>query len=481
MKFHHSITISRTRKMEGEETDNISSLPEALLLNILSSLPFKEAAKTCILSKKWLKMWQSTNTVKNNQLECKDVEAYGAVEVAQRKAFKNFIKIWITLHKCHHLHDKFTLRVSPPSNCGDIVGAYVNFAVEDGVKDLELDFAESQSEDEHPEENIHDAVEFPRSLYENKKLHQKLESLKLHSCSFAPGNFANFVALKDVTLARIPLELESIRTLLSTCEWMESLSLKNCWDIESFDIEKLELKKLVIDRCIFRMDYIGFEAPNLKVFKYCGSEPPLSEVKVVAGTIEEADLDLSPMDEFDECGNELQNFLQDFFVVNVLTVCSVILQVIPSGDEPVKLPGDLRVRHLKMKIQMHPQEFCGFLWFLNSCPRLTKVTIDLDRCNILSEYEAPYVVDLKDRKSLPVPTCFRSSLREVEMNGFIGTSSQLYACSYFIRAASILTKLSICFLNNKNDDPHTVELRRILESQLLRIPKASSDLAIIIR
>nr|XP_025677656.1 putative F-box/LRR-repeat protein At5g54820 isoform X3 [Arachis hypogaea] len=424
MKFHHSITISRTRKMEGKETDNISSLPEELLLNILSSLPFKEAAKTCILSKKWLKMWQSTNTVKNNQLDCKNIETYGAVEVRQRKAFKNFIKIWITLHKCYHLHDKFTLRVSPPSNCGDIVGAYVDFAVEDGVKDLELDFAELRSEDEHPEENIHDAVEFPRGLYDNKKLHQKLESLKLHSCSFAPGNFAKFVALKDVTLAWIPLKLESIRTLLSTCEWMESLSLKNCWDIESFDLEKLELKKLVIDRCIIRMNYIGFEAPNLKVFKYCGSEPPLSEVNVVAGTIEEADLDLSPMDEFDECGNELQNFLQDFFAVNVLTVCSVILQ----------------------------------------------------------EYEAPYGVDLKNvRNSLPVPTCFRKSLREVEMNGFIATSSQLYACSYFIRAASILTKLSISFLNNKNDDPHTVELRRSLAARLSHIPKASSDLAIIIR
>ncbi|RYR37778.1 hypothetical protein Ahy_A09g042666 [Arachis hypogaea] len=171
--------------------------------------------------------------------------------------------------------------------------------------------------------------------------------------------------LKDVTLAWIPLKLESIRTLLSTCEWMESLSLKNCWDIESFDIKKLELKKLVIDRCIIGTDYIGFEAPNLKVFKYCGSEPPGSEVKVVAGTIEEADLDLSPMDEFFACGNELRKFIRDFFAVNVLTVCSVILQ----GDEPVRLAEGLRVRHLKMKIQMHPQEFCGFFWFHNSCPR----------------------------------------------------------------------------------------------------------------
>ncbi|XP_015941182.1 putative F-box/LRR-repeat protein At5g54820 [Arachis duranensis] len=400
--------------MAEKETDKLSSLPEDILLYILSSLPFKEAAKTCILSKKWLKLWQSTNTVNNDELEWKNEEACGAVEVAQRKAFKNFFKIWITLQKHHHLHHKFTLKVFPPPNCGDIVGAGVDFAVLDGVKDLELDFLE------HTEECYgHASVEFPRSVYENKKLHQKLESLELYSCSLAPGNLTKFEALNDVTLSSIQLTMESVKTLLSTCPWMESLSLKYCWDLESFDIDKLNLKKLVIHECLFGWNYIRFEAPNLKVFKYCGL-PPESEVKVVAGTIEEADLDLSPMDEFFACGNELRKFIRDFFAVNVLTVCSVILQ----------------------------------------------------------QYEVRYYTD-ESWKRFIVPICFQRSLREVEVNGFKGTRGQFDVCSHLIRSTLILRKLSVNVLND--DDPARVVRRRSIGWQLHRISKASSDLVIIIR
>ncbi|RYR37779.1 hypothetical protein Ahy_A09g042667 [Arachis hypogaea] len=438
--------------MAEKETDKLSSLPEDILLYILSSLPFKEAAKTCILSKKWLKLWQSTNTVNNDELEWKNEEACGAVEVAQRKAFKNFFKIWITLQKHHHLHHKFTLKVFPPPNCGDIVGAGVDFAVLDGVKDLKLDFLE------HTEECYgHASVEFPRSVYENKKLHQKLESLELYSCSLAPGNLTKFEALNDVTLSSIQLTMESVKTLLSTCPWMESLSLKYCWDLESFDIDKLNLKKLVIHECLFGWNYIRFEAPNLKVFKYCGL-PPESEVKVVAGTIEEADLDLSPMDEFFACGNELRKFIRDFFAVNVLTVCSVILQVIHSGDERVRQNPFMWVTHLKMKIQLHIQERHGFLWFLNSCPWLTKLTIDLEYDNIFPQYEVRYYTD-ESWKRFIVPICFQRSLREVEVNGFKGTRGQFDVCSHLIRSTLILRKLSVNVLND--DDPARV-VRRVV-------------------
>ncbi|QHN78660.1 uncharacterized protein DS421_19g663260 [Arachis hypogaea] len=59
-----------------------------------------------------------------------------------------------------------------------------------------------------------------------------MESLELYSCSLAPGNLTKFEALNDVTLSSIQLTIESVKTLLSTCSWMESLSLKYCWDLE---------------------------------------------------------------------------------------------------------------------------------------------------------------------------------------------------------------------------------------------------------
>ncbi|MED6109152.1 hypothetical protein PIB30_031041 [Stylosanthes scabra] len=411
--------------MAAKQTDIISSLPDSILLYILTSLPFKEAAKTCILSKKWLNMWQFPNTVVNNKLEFTKDEDYEAIEAEQRKAFKNFIKNWITFHKHHHLHDKFALKVSPPSNCGDVVGACIDFLVEEGVKDLELDFAKPQwvneeedPEEEDPEQNNESAlVEFPSRVYEHKKLHQKLEILQLHACSFAPESFAKFEALKDVTLAWMPLRTEMVRTLLSMCKWMESLTLKRCWDLEDLDLGKLELKKLAIDNCSLEVDDICFEAPNLKAFKYRGLVG-VSDVSVKAGTIEEADLGFRTL--VFECGNELQKFLYDFSAVNVLTVCSVLLQ----------------------------------------------------------GYEDPYYNEDPERfwERVIVPLCLRKSLREVEVNGFMGTRNQILACYYFIRAAVKLNKLTINVLNEENDDPAMVHMRHLSASQLLRAQRASKNL-----
>ncbi|MED6108885.1 hypothetical protein PIB30_028347 [Stylosanthes scabra] len=466
--------------MEGNQTDIISSLPESLLLYTLSTLPFKEAAKTCILSKKWLQMWHSTNPVVNNKLEfTNDDKDHEAIEAQQRKAFKNFIKNWIIFHKHHHLNEKFTLKISPPSNCSHIIGACIDFVSEDGVKDLELDFAKPQweNEEEDPEQDNDSAlVVFPRCIYEHEKLHQKLESLKLHSCNFSPESFAKFEALRDVTLAWMPLRTETVKTLLSSCKWIESLTLKRCWDLEDLELGKLELKKLVIDNCSLDVDDICFEARNLKAFKYSGLVG-VSDVIVEASTIEEADFDFDTM--FFECGNLLQKFLYDFSAVNVLTVCSVLLQTIHLGDEPVRLQGNMMVRHLKMKIQLHQQELHGFLWILNSCPRLTKLTIDLDRrCSIVPGYEDPYYNVDHERfwDKLIVPFCLRKNLREVEVNGFMGTRNQVMACYFFIGAALKLKKLTIKVLNEENDDHAMVHMRHLSASQLLLARRASNDL-----
>ena len=47
--------------MEGRNfaRDRISSLPDPLLTHILSFLPTKEAVHTCILAKRWIKVWAS--------------------------------------------------------------------------------------------------------------------------------------------------------------------------------------------------------------------------------------------------------------------------------------------------------------------------------------------------------------------------------------------------------------------------------------
>ncbi|KAL2324938.1 hypothetical protein Fmac_023996 [Flemingia macrophylla] len=78
-------------------------------------------------------------------------------------------------------------------------------------------------------------------------------------------------SVKDVSLGWIGVNTSTLKTLLSICRNLESLSLKKCWNLDHFDFggRELGLRRLVIDNCDFvNVDYVGFSAPNLKFFKY---------------------------------------------------------------------------------------------------------------------------------------------------------------------------------------------------------------------
>ncbi|AES98310.1 F-box/RNI/FBD-like domain protein [Medicago truncatula] len=78
--------------------DILSSLPESLLSAIISFLPFKEAVRTSILSKDWVKVCKSTTKIEFNELFF--------VKVA-------FARKWIENHG-EDVIDKFSLTIVMP-------------------------------------------------------------------------------------------------------------------------------------------------------------------------------------------------------------------------------------------------------------------------------------------------------------------------------------------------------------------------------
>ena len=142
-------------------------------------------------------------------------------------------------------------------------------------------------------------------------------------------NLLNFQRLKNVSFGWIEVSTSTIQTLLSSCMLIENLSLKRCWNLTDFDMgEKcLGLRRLVIVKCNFDYDYFRFKAPNLKFFKYSGVVG-ISYIDVRPHVIEEVDIDFGLVSEFYECGTALYKLLEDFSAVRVMTVCSVLLQVL---------------------------------------------------------------------------------------------------------------------------------------------------------
>ncbi|XP_028201032.1 putative F-box protein At3g29830 [Glycine soja] len=177
--------------------------------------------------------------------------------------------------------------------------------------------------------------------------HFSLESLTLHSCSFIETKVFNFGALKEVSLGWMEVRLSAIKALLSNCNMLESLSFKRCWNSDKFDLgeeKHMGLTQLVLDQCGFDFDYFKVNAPNLKIFKYCGwMNFDLIEIDSLA--MEEIDLDFS--------------------------------LVISTGSEQLHMEPDMDVRHSIMKMALQHNEFSRISLFLNSCPMLERLTIEL--------------------------------------------------------------------------------------------------------
>ncbi|KAF7820216.1 putative F-box/LRR-repeat protein [Senna tora] len=396
-------------------------------------------------------------------------------------------------HHTPHV-DKFRLKFSEPSRSWDAVLRAVSFALQRGVRELELDFSSAapNNTDRHALFRLPGHV-----LGGSSGKNNNLEKLRLFSCGFLNmGDLlgvGQFVGLKDVFFGGVGLRTCELKSLLRQCRGIERLGLSKCWGLADFDMvgdEEEEglilmgrVRELVIDECEFdHMGFLSFKAPNLKVFKYCGGVC-FSEIEVKPGVMEEAHLDFAH--EFDlDFGDALYKLMLDLYPVRVLTVCSYFLQVIPNGDEAVRMEYDMNVRHLILNTALHSNEFCGISFLLNSCPYLHTLTIDLTPPHrLFYDYEAPYSFDGKrfwaehaiDYK------CVRRSLKVVEVRGFRGTWDELMVVSYLVHYGRVLHNIHIYPLIEQDDhDGQKLQRYRFNANFFSTREKASKKLKITI-
>ncbi|KAK7320400.1 hypothetical protein VNO77_29832 [Canavalia gladiata] len=337
-----------------ESFDFISLLPNSLLSTIISFLPFKEAVRTSVLSKNWLNICKSTTNIEFNELFFVKPNEPPEIRKAQRRTFLEFTRSWIVNHT-GTLVDKFCLTLSMPQNVGDVIERCIAFATQHGVKELELDFSDPNWHQNKVHYYNHGAqFKLPEHVY----WYTRLESLKLYSCSFVETEMVNFHALKQVYLGWMEVSVVAIKALLTNCKMLESLSMQRCWNFDSFDLgqeQNTRLRKLVLDKCLFLFVYFKVNAPNLKIFKYCGLMK-FFIIEIDSLEMEEADMDLKVM-------------------------------VIPSGRESLRMQQDMNVRHLIIKTALHENEFLGITFLLNSCPMLEYLTIELCTEKNMSDYK----------------------------------------------------------------------------------------------
>ncbi|KAK9715231.1 hypothetical protein RND81_06G151400 [Saponaria officinalis] len=228
--------------------DRISSLPDELLVNILSSLPTLSAVQTCILSSRWRHLF----TLRNLSID--DREYFGTASLAQseerRMSFERFVDGVLALHGISPIH-KFSLQLQRTSDfdCPHLP-RWITAAILKGVQHLDLFIGK------HPNA-------LPSCIFDCQTL-TTLDIFAVASKRYdlsVPG-LVCLPSLRTLKLSFIKiLDGDSVNRFFVGCSQLKLLYLHFCWfTTDHVCVSATELRTLSIISC---RGHFVIDAPNL--------------------------------------------------------------------------------------------------------------------------------------------------------------------------------------------------------------------------
>ncbi|XP_050290561.1 F-box protein At5g03100-like [Quercus robur] len=229
---------------EGE--DRISTLPDSVLLTILSFLPTQEAIKTGVLSKRWAYLWTSVPSL---SFELEDYHSDGYYSkrfddftsaVDRMDDFISAVDHTLLLHTASKL-TSFSVRFKYRTNLKAHLDLWVLFATTATVNQLSLDLFLRHIDLE--------GYQLPQHLYAN----EFVSKFNFSYCKIFPNGLLHWSSLKHLCIGQSALCDDVIREVLMGSPRLESLELHDCWDFIRLDIVSESLRKLVIDSYVIDM------------------------------------------------------------------------------------------------------------------------------------------------------------------------------------------------------------------------------------
>ncbi|ESQ42980.1 hypothetical protein EUTSA_v10015855mg [Eutrema salsugineum] len=424
-----------TKRVSRSQPDSLSSLPDVLLILIISLLPFKESLRTSILSKRWKNLCYEIKNIAFK--EPNYMYGFNSNKVA-RISFVHYMHQWVSRFQGHVI-ESFEIHLSNPVEFVADIEYLINFAVSRRMKKLVLDFS-IPSLRTTLDALLHGVVfELPASFYGLKTL----ESLCISACGFDPSRFTNPELLRSLSISW--LSLRQVESLLSKCPLLESLSIKHCWDLDIMMIAG-KIRELVFVNCDSPLKSCSFDLPNIEIFKYTGYMICLHFMsvntmmkEVYLDFDEERELDTDPFAIFlhKAGGKFVSRLLNACRFAKTLTVCPYLLQVIQECDIPAFLLRDVDVRYLVLRTKMQPKEFMGIRLLLDNCPDLETLTIDHRTYSCHSiDPQIHWLQNISYR-------CLRRTLKVVVCKNFIGDFDQLQLLQYLIRTGDLLERVDV--------------------------------------
>lgn len=218
--------------------DQISDLPDEVLIHIMSLLTTKEAIQTGILAKRWRRTWASVPVLKlnfNEWIDRADIDNYEKRKECEDK-FKQFVN-GVLENRGHDQLDMFQYLSCIDRNYSEDSLEWLNSVVlfMPRVINVSVDRA--------------NAVDFPDSIFSCTSLQELyLDILNTNDSTVIRPELINLPSLKMLELHGVELKDDFTRKLFSGCPALECLVL-GCCNLDFSDISSSALKKLVLHDC----------------------------------------------------------------------------------------------------------------------------------------------------------------------------------------------------------------------------------------
>ncbi|CAH8279695.1 unnamed protein product [Arabidopsis lyrata] len=427
--------------MDSIQQDRLSSLPDVLLIVIISFLPFKECVRTSALSRRWRYLCQETRNLSFRESDF--VSPYITGEYSRFAAcasFFSFADNWLSRIQ-DQVVESFEICFSNPVGFEHKIEALIEYAVSKRVKNLVIDLSNPAWRNYNDISSVcvsylHFIVTLPKSVYSLTTL----ESLKIYGCKFDPSRFTNPVLLRRLSIGW--MRLENLQSLLSKATSLLSLSIKECWGVDMTWMAG-QFRELVLENLDFSYMQCSFELPRIHSLKYSGQVFDFY-FDIMNVIIPKVYLDFGEEREYDQptqstriSGEVISRILNDLRAASTLAVCPYILQTIRECKKPFYMLQPMETRHLVLRTKMSTKELNGIIILLKNCPNLETLSFEILPSRPFqrnSSYEGidPKTFWMQNR------TCesLRKTLKVVVVRDFGGSSNELNVLRYLIRLAS---------------------------------------------
>ncbi|KAG5517231.1 hypothetical protein RHGRI_037851 [Rhododendron griersonianum] len=413
----------------GDGEDRISSLPDSLLIHILSLIPTKYAVRTCILSLRWKDLWSfvpsldfnewlSANTVPDNDI-----------------SFMNFVDRVLLLHKLPSI-ERFAVR----GHSGIAVSRlceWIRVAIKRHVRVIDIQMFP------------HQHISLPSELFTCKTLIQlslvsELVCDTLLSSVWLPN-------LKDLHVSLDYPGNDITQKLFSSCPVLENLYISANMESEEdivFNVCAPALKRLQFNLAAFfenglvlTRNKIVVDAPVLEVLivddDYLACYSLKNPSSLVSAYIDVGDRFIEAIG-LKEHANQIFMLLEGITNVKFLTLQTATMAVLDFADDN-KLPLFPNLIHLKLFVPN------GYSWrrlpdLLVGAPNLATLVLSK---NHASEEEDDLVHEFCWVEPQRTPTCLLSKLEELEVILFQGEDDELKLLKYFLENGKVLKELLI--------------------------------------